>query len=149
MGARLERQPRSEVSNRASKVKQINFEGMVHSFPDDAGDDEVAAALGASTPAPVASQSDVRRVDNAIEEKAAYAKMVGGLPLKTLDKQAMMGVFLPAHEELQIERDDLTPTNFTALESEIKRAKDPKIKQVLTDEHHRMKASMANILGIK
>lgn len=131
--------------------RQVNFEGTIHSFPDGTGDDEVAAVLGAIKPElpPIAFPADVRKVDNAIEERAAYAKMVGGLKLRTADKNMMTHVFAPAHEQLQIERDELTPENFTALEAEIKRAKDPKIKKILTDEHQRLKESMATILGIK
>lgn len=93
------------------------------------------------------SQRDVRLEDNAADEKASYSKMITGK--STRDKKLMMNVFFPAHELNKIERDDLTLSNLNELESEIKRTKDPKAKDVLVEEHKRMLTSFANILGIK
>lgn len=95
------------------------------------------------------SQSEVRKVDNALEEKASYSKMLKAKGLGTRDQNLYMSFFVPAHEQLQTERDELTLANMDELEKEIKRTKDPKSKQILVEEHGRMKTSFANILGIK
>lgn len=96
-----------------------------------------------------ASQSEVRKVDNAIDEKATFSQLLGTKNLSTRDKELHMDFFVPTHEQLANERSDLTLANIDELEKEIKRTKDPKVKQVLVEEHERMKTSFANILGIK
>ena len=62
-------------------------------------------------------QSDVRKVDNAIEEKAQYAKMLGKQKMRTTQKQMYLNMFTPVSEQLADERADLTPANFAELEA--------------------------------
>lgn len=94
-----------------------------------------------------ASQNDVRKVDQGIEEKQAYTKMLTGKSTK--DKNFNLGLFRTSHEQLTEERSELTLANLNELEAELKRTKDPKARKVLTEELERMSTSFANLVGTK
>ena len=124
--------------------------GVSHSFPDDATDQEIAEALASMYPAaPVASQADVRKSDSAIEEKAAFSKMLAPRTLSTKDKNLSLGLFLPKADILADESYDRGSVNLAELEIEIARTKDTKKKALLLDEQARLKAPFSGFLGAK
>lgn len=138
--------------------KTVVVEGKTHNFPDDFTEDEIAAVLGGAGQVPsqqpalapsVAFPAEVRQIDNAILERAKYAKMLKDRKLNTRDQNLFLSFFRPAHEVLAEERADLTESNWLELNKELKRTKHPRLRKVLEAERKRMKQGFANILGVE
>lgn len=127
-------------------MKDLSWEGVIHTFPDDATDDEIAQALGGKS---TGSQADVRRVDNLIQEQLDHAKSLKERGVSSREKKMGFAVMLTPEERMADEAHDKTLANFDELEKEIKNAKDPAVKELLIKEHGRIKASLGSILEPK
>lgn len=131
--------------------RNILLNGKTYNFPDDATDAEIKEALS-SPPSFVSEElpndpSSIRKIDNGIIEKAMYEQSLKDQKLNTRDRTMYLQLFTPAHEYLAREREDLTPANLASLEDALGKAKDPKIRKVLEEEHARFLKSAQNLLG--